>query len=289
MCGRRKDSRYRKILLVFGGWGALNAGIYLLFDLLERTGRSKLQVSDATVREFGEKSLVLQSNGGALPRTLRYRLLKPKDPIPGRKYPVVLFLHGAGQVGHDNRAQLKYLPEQMAEEPWRSKYPCFLVAPQCPPRRSWSDQVDALLAILEQVLKEHPADSQRIYLTGLSMGGFGSWSLAALHPELFGAVVPICGGGDPANGEKLANIPIWAVHGDADQVVPVEYSRRMVDAIRKAGGSPRYTELHGVGHNSWTRAYRQPDGVIAWTFRQINRHAARSRSRESGSADPPSE
>lgn len=278
-------SHRRTLLLAALGWIAANVGLYYLFESWDHSTRSRGDVSDATLREFAPASVVLPGEGNAPPRTAHYRLLRPEAPIPGRTYPVVLFLHGAGQVGNDNRSQLKYLPAQMSAEPWRSQYPCYLIAPQCPPGRSWLNQIDVLLAILEHVLKKHPADPKRIYLTGLSMGGFGSWNLATRHPELFAAVVPICGGGDPTLAGRLVDVPIWAVHGDADSVVPVELSRTMIDAIRKARGSPRYTELPGVTHNSWTPAYSQPNGVIAWMFRQVNRDANQLSS--PGDTNPP--
>lgn len=267
----------RTLLLSALGWVAANIGVFQLFKPWDDAEPSGDQIPQATLREFAPASVVLPGDGKVRRRIVaHYRLLKPKAPKPGRTYPVVLFLHGAGQVGLDNRSQLKHLPAQMAAEPWRSRYPCFLIAPQCPPGRSWLNEVDVLLAILERVLNEHPADPRRVYLTGLSMGGFGSWNLATLYPERFAAVVPICGGGNPALAARLLDVPIWAVHGDADTVVPVEQSRTMIDAIQNAGGSPRYTELRGVTHNSWTPAYRQPDGVIAWMFRQVNRRAGLS-------------
>jgi predicted peptidase len=101
------------------------------------------------------------------------------------------------------------------------------------------------------------------------MGGYGSWDLAARRPELFAAVVPICGGGDEHAAERLLKTPIWAVHGDADTAVPVERSRRMIEAIKAAGGQPKYSELPGVGHNSWTPAYSDPEGVLPWMFEQV--------------------
>lgn len=120
----------------------------------------------------------------------------------------------------------------------------------------------------DQVLCDPRANPDRVYVTGLSMGGFGTWVMAAEYPGLFAAAAPVCGGGNPAMAERLAALPIWAVHGAADDVVPVERSREMVNAIRAAGGNMRYTELPGVGHGSWTAAYADSDGVIPWLLRQ---------------------
>jgi len=121
---------------------------------------------------------------------------------------------------------------------------------------------------VEETTQAQPVDLDRIYVTGLSMGGYGSWDLAIRTPEKFAAVVPICGGGDESQAARLLGVPIWAWHGDADPAVPVERSRRMIAAIRQAGGNPKYTELAGVGHDSWNPAYRDPHGPIPWLFEQ---------------------
>ena len=217
-----------------------------------------------------------------------YRLLLPVGLDPagdsaGRSWPLILFLHGAGERGSDNALQLKYLPEQMALPENRERYRAFVLAPQCPPDRTWS-AVDmrtmapsrtrkpprealVVLLLLDQIMKEHPVDPRRVYLTGLSMGGYGAWHLAARHPERWAAVVPICGGGDMTSVARLKDLPIWAFQGAKDPVVPAERSREMVEAVRKAGGKPRYTEYPDVAHDSWTPAYRDPE-LLAWLFAQ---------------------
>jgi predicted peptidase len=128
----------------------------------------------------------------------------------------------------------------------------------------------AVIGILDEVEQKYPVDRRREYLTGLSMGGYGTWALATMFPERFAAVVPICGGGDERQAARLTAIPIWAVHGADDPAVPVERSRQMIEAIRTAGGRPRYTEYPGMGHNSWTPAYTDPEGVVPWMFQQVN-------------------
>lgn len=223
---------------------------------------------------------------------VHYRLLKPEKIEPGQKYPVVLSLHGAGERGSDNVKQLMYLPQQMADAQHREKFPCFLIAPQCPAGQKWANinwsaktsepqpeiagPMQDAVAMLEHVLKTYPTDPNRVYLTGLSMGGYGSWDLATRHPEWFAAVVPICGGGDERQAKKLVGIPLWAVHGDADRAVPVERSQQMIAAIKEAGGEPKYSELPGVGHNSWTPAYKDL-GVIKWMFAQKKSPAKESK------------
>ena len=241
---------------------------------------------ESIVRLFEDRKLVY-SGGEYRDETFHYRLLKPTQLEPGKKYPLVLFLHGAGERGADNVSQLQYLPEQMATEPWRSQFPCFLIAPQCRKDKRWvevpwdarhsssqielGDQMRVVLMILDAIEKEFPIDPQRVMLTGLSMGGYGSWDLATRFPERFSAVAPVCGGGDEKTAARLAHTPLWAWHGDADKAVPVERSRTMIAAVRAAGGAPKYSELPGVGHNSWTPAYTSsPDGLIAWMFAQTN-------------------
>jgi predicted peptidase len=222
--------------------------------------------------------------GNSPAATIPYRLLKPKTIADNQKYPLLLFLHGAGERGTDNVSQLNFLPTQMAAEPWRTEFPCFLIAPQCPPGQRWVEvewgdrhsrpvsapnaAMAAVLQILDTELQQLPVDRTRVYLTGLSMGGFGAWDLAARLPGMFAAVAPICGGGDEQTTARLVNLPIWAWHGTADDVVPVERSRQMIAAIQAAGGNPRYTELAGVGHQSWLPAYEDRDGVVPWMFAQ---------------------
>jgi predicted peptidase len=198
---------------------------------------------------------------------LPYRLLKPDDYDPKKSYPLVVFLHGAGERGDNNTAQLVHGVAEFAKPANRKKYPCFLIAPQCPARGMWVKTGQIVLDLIAAIQKEFSIDKKRIYLTGLSMGGYGTWDLLARRPDLFAAGIPICGGGDEKNAKKLAKIAIWAFHGDKDVAVKVERSRNMIEAIKKAGGSPKYTEYKGVGHNSWTRTYSDPK-VMEWLFEQ---------------------
>jgi len=218
------------------------------------------------------------------PVAFKYRLLKPAIVEPGKRYPAVLFLHGAGERGNDNRRQLMYLPTWLATEENRRRHPCFVVAPQCRVDHRWVEvdwsaqksvpqqpamtaDMTAAVAALDAVMQAEPVDAGRVYLTGLSMGGYGSWDLAARMPERFAALIPICGGGDEATAATLKPLPIWCFHGDADTVVPVERSRTMVEAVKAAGGTVQYTEFTGVGHDSWTPAYRDP-ATLEWLFDQ---------------------
>lgn len=211
------------------------------------------------------------------------RLLRPDPLEPGRLYPLVVFLHGAGERGSDNTAQLAYLPTWMATPPYRQDYPCFLLAPQCPRGHGWidversgdrwrmsremSDRLAAVADVMDRLLAELPVDPARQYLTGISMGGFGSWDLGIRLPARFAAVAPICGGGDPARVASLVGTPLWCAHGDRDDIVPPQHSREMIAALRAAGGAPIYTELKGVGHDSWTPTYRD-ERFLTWLFEQ---------------------
>jgi len=218
--------------------------------------------------------------------TFRYLLLKPETIEPGKKYPLVLFLHGAGERGTDTELLKKHFLPAISSDEFREKFPCFVVAPQCRADEWWvklpaertragtqfqdepAVQLQSALQIVDEVIDAFPVDKNRLYLTGNSMGGYGSWDLAMRQPDRWAAVVPICGGGDETKGEKLVGVPIWAVHGDADPAVPVERTRNMIAAIKAAGGSPKYTEYAGVAHDSWTQTYADPNGVLDWMFRQ---------------------
>ena len=215
-------------------------------------------------------------------RTYPYRLLIPSHD--DSKLPLIVFLHGAGERGHDNKSQLVYLPQRVISEAHFRDKPCYLLALQCPTNEQWapydaddeplgkpSPSIRAVMAAMQEVIEERNVDPSRIYLTGLSMGGYGSWDLAARHPEWFAAVVPVCGGGRPNTAPRLIDVPIWAFHGTDDHDVAEAESLAMIEAIRSAGGTPAYTALQGVGHDSWHYAYG-PRGAIEWMFAQKNPH-----------------
>ena len=186
----------------------------------------------------------------------------PKGFDPSKKeqkYPLILFLHGRGESNGPLSIVKKWGPPKLAES--EKGLPYILISPQCPKSSWWSndDQQEILIKLLAQVRKQFPINDSRIYLTGLSMGGFGSWELASRLPDTFAAVVPICGGGNPKNAAKLVDIPIWNWHGDADTVVPISKSEEMVEAVKIAGGKKiTFTRLKDVGHNSWSDAYASP-------------------------------
>lgn len=236
-------------------------------------------VSAADVNKVFEARTYESPNGGKL----LYRLMTPENYDPNQKYPLVLFLHGAGERGDNNSAQLVHGMKDFASDENRAKYPCFVMAPQCPNGKKWaevdwgadthktpaepSDPMRLTLEAIAGLEKHFSIDKQRLYVTGLSMGGYGTWDLIARKPNMFAAAIPICGGGDETDAAKIAKIPVWVFHGDKDGAVKVERSRRMVKAIEAAGGKPRYTEYPGVGHDSWSRTYADPN-VFEWLFSQ---------------------
>ena len=273
-------------------WIGVNIAL-LLFFREPRETHSRFDPPADLLEALDAVSLPLQWQGSeSASQDVRLRLLSPDRIEEQTQYPLVLFLHGAGPRGNDNRSHLIEVPARLTHEQWRTRFPCFLAAPQCPQGSHWTAQIGVLVSLIEALCERYPIDRRRIYLTGLSMGGFGSWHLAADRPDLFAAVVPICGGGDPAQAERLADVPLWAVHGAADRVVPVASTRQMIDAIRQAGGDPKYTELPGVGHDCWTKTYQDPNGPIPWMFRQKRRLAAEnlgSRKNHPGSRDEAAE
>lgn len=214
---------------------------------------------------------------------LNYRLLKPKDYDANKKYPLVIFFHGAGERGSDNTKQLVHGMGNFASDEVRAKYPAFVVAPQCPEGKQWvsvpwsedrhtmpkepAAPMQLSLELLESLQKEFSIDSSRLYVTGLSMGGFGTWDIIQRRPDLFAAAAPICGGGDVDGAKTMAKLPIWVFHGDQDTAVKTQRSRDMVAALKAAGGEPKYTEYKNTGHNSWSPTYSDPK-FYEWLFAQ---------------------
>jgi predicted peptidase len=211
--------------------------------------------------------------------TLPYGLLSPLKITPGEKYPLVIFLHGAGERGNDNDKHIKHI-QILFNRNVLDKYPSFVLAPQCPEKQVWSEMMwgksfgetptkpmQMVIELIDKIILEYPVDASRIYVTGVSMGGFGTWDLIMRFPYRFAAAVPICGGGDEKAVEKIKHIPLWVFHGTEDDVVSPTLSRKMVNALQKAGVSPGYTEFPGVKHSSWNQAYREPH-LMPWLFRQ---------------------
>jgi predicted peptidase len=198
-------------------------------------------------------------------------------------YPIVLFLHGAGERGTDNDIQLAVMPGQLVSAAGQSKYPCFILAPQCPKNDVWvnfpqfpevlqapdtpTTAMRMVIEVMVKLEKELPVDKHRVYLTGYSMGGEGSFDLLIRRPDWFAAAIPICSVSDTSKAGRISKIPIWAFHCDQDNVNDVKYSRLMINALKSHGGNPKYTEYPGVKHNSWGMAYKEP-ALYDWLFLQ---------------------
>jgi predicted peptidase len=205
-------------------------------------------------------------------KSVPYLLYLPQDYQSKEKWPLMLFLHGRGESKPPLSTVAKWgPPRQFARG---EHLPYIVISPQCPTNESWAQpgQQALLVKLLDQISEKYKVDKDRVYLTGLSMGGYGSWRLAADHPERFAAVVPVCGGGNPSDASKLKDLPIWAWHGTEDTAVPLQRSVDMVEAIKKAGGSNiRLTTLEHIGHFSWEAAYTAPD-LYQWLDKQSRKN-----------------
>jgi len=208
-------------------------------------------------------------------KEIPYVVFVPLDYKGDKATPVILFLHGAGETKPAKDGKGK-MPVEVGIGPAIKKrektFPFITIIPQAQTRGWQFEGPNAKMALgmLEAVEKEYKTDPKRTYLTGLSMGGFGTWSIATAMPDKWAAIVPICGRGDPMKAEKLKDMPIWCFHGDNDTSVNVSGSRDMIEAIKKAGGSPKYTEYPGVGHDSWTKAY-DTDELYEWLLKQTKK------------------
>lgn len=217
-------------------------------------------------------------------QTLQYRLFPPAELEPGRSYPLVVFLHGASGAGTGNWKQIDgsrlWGTALWTSPEIQARYPAFVLAPQADHRYAptWVDKwrlpenpdpakkepLELILELIDELALALPVDLDRVYLTGYSMGGFGTWIGVSRHPDRFAAALAICGGGDPAHVVET-NAAIWAFHGTADRSVPVRRSRSMVEALRRAGKEVRYTEYKGKGHDIWRWVYAEP-GLADWLF-----------------------
>ncbi len=212
---------------------------------------------------------------------LPWRLFVPKEASKDKPLPLVVFFHGAGRRGTDNVGPMELAWNFITPEA-QAKNPCFVLAPQM--NKAWvdhpfskgsysadkvkiSDEMQETLDLVEKLIKERPIDPKRIYAVGQSMGGFGTWDAMIRKPDLWTAGAPICGGGDPTKAESIKNIAIWAWHGENDNTVPVSGSREMIDALKKVGANPKYSEIPKGGHGVWEKAFSDPK-FFEWLFAQ---------------------
>ncbi len=250
----------------------------LMFSLAVFAGASKgeapqqiLKKDDLTFR----KLMYADKTGNKMP----YRLFVPPNYDAQQKYPMIFWLHGANGRGSDNFKQISGGNEN-GTHVWttpanQAQLPAFVLAPQCPEDRFWSEpetneispQLQMALDILASVQKEFSIDPDRIYLAGQSMGGLGVWALLQSQPDRWAAAIVLCAFDSFTNAKGVARVPLWVFQGDADLVVPVELVRQMVKDLKKSGAQPRYSEYHKVGHEVWEKAFVEPD-LIPWLAAQ---------------------
>jgi predicted peptidase len=248
-----------------------NLSILILIFTVVSTVQGQTSKSTNTFQE----RLFVNAKG----ESLRYMFFAPKTVDNQPPYPLVLWLHGGGARGDDPNLILSFGdahgPLFFARSENQSRFPCFILAPQCPANTLWSDpfsdtpgaQIRLVIELLDSLQKEVNLDKTRLYVIGISMGGFATWDLIARYPRLFAAALPICGGGNPAKAALMINTPIWAFHGDQDDLVNVSQSRQMIQAIKEKKGNPKYSEYKGVGHFAWEPAFRESD-FLSWVFAQ---------------------
>ena len=235
---------------------------------------------DTELRKKFKKCYFTDTCGTVLP----YRLLEPANVDTSKQYPVVLFLHGAGERGNDNETQLTYMDKIFGNPSFLQKYPCYVILPQCAENFRWCETdwtlpshtipdnisvyLNAANQLLDSIVTAVNGDTSRLYITGMSMGGFGTWDLISRYPNKFAAAVPICGGADLNMACILKDMPIKTYHGSVDKLVKVTRTRNMTIAIHKCGGNKiDYTELTGKGHLIWNQVYNMPS-TFQWMFAQ---------------------
>lgn len=253
------------------------------------------------VADFQARSHKMGAN-----KSIVYRLFVPKGYTATKKYPLMLTLHGAGERGDDNSRQLLHDFNKMwAEDSVQAPHPAFVVAPQCPTDSQWvntpwskgtyemdkvaiSGPLQAVVGILDSLQKEFNVDADRVYVSGISMGGYGTWYMAMKYPGRFAAAIPVCGGADTSKAGLISKLPIWTFHGEDDGVVPVAGTRQMVAALKAAGSGVKYTEYPkamGINHGSWVPAGKTPE-LVPWLFQQARVSTAIPRARLGEAAAP---
>ncbi|GJM13201.1 MAG: phospholipase [Pseudohongiella sp.] len=243
--------------------------VYKLISLLLLTLNSV-----GSFAQSGEEEFAALSFDSSKSIDLPYRLHSPTNAL-GEDVPLIVYLHGSGGWGDDNIGQISggnvHGTHLWLEPAVASQNPAFVIAPQIPSPHRWSDAdsdelslyAGALIELIDQLLREQPIDKSRIYLIGQSLGGMGVWDIVAKRPKLFAAGIPVCGNGNPDRIVAAREVALWAFHGDADTAVPVTGSRAMVAKLRAVEGDIRYSEYEGVGHNSWERAFAEPE-LATW-------------------------
>lgn len=222
--------------------------------------------------------------------TLPYRILLPIDYDSSKKYPVVFFLHGAGERGRDNEKQLVHGSKLFLKEETRINYKAIVIFPQCPTSDYWANvlrdhddkgkrnfnfleagipgrYMSLTMELVKFILKTYPAKTDQVYVGGLSMGGMGTFELVRRMPDTFAAAFPICGGANPETASGMKKVNWWIFHGAKDDVVPPFHSENMVKALKAAGANVKFTLYPNANHNSWDSAFAEPD-LLSWLFAQ---------------------
>jgi acetyl esterase/lipase len=257
-------------------------------DWLNNQGLLKKSLTNAAFNIY-EKKEYLTADG----KTLPYRILYPENYDKSKKYPLILFLHGAGERGNDNEKQLVHGAKLFLKDENRKNFPAIIIFPQCPQESSWGSlKVDRTVEpvkrifdyttdatwplqaandLMRKLIKEEAVDKSRVYITGLSMGGIGTFEAVYRNPDLYAAALPICGGGDVTHYDKrVGKTAFWVFHGEADAVVNVKLSQEMVEKLKSLKAEVKYNEYPGVGHNSWDNAFAEPE-YLSWMFNHIKK------------------
>lgn len=230
--------------------------IFFAFISLFLTGCALMEeskMSSVSAQPGGQHSRMFEKT---VTKNLSCQYLLFLPPGYGEKqqsWPLIMFLHGAGERGSDLEKVKVHGPPKIVED--KKDFPFIVVSPQCPENDWWTQKNEMLINLLDYIVTRYDVDTERIYLTGLSMGGYGTWALAFENPERFAAIAPICGGGGRFMAYRLKDVPVWAFHGAKDNVVPMKESEEMVDAIRGFGGNAKLTIYPDAGHDSWTETY----------------------------------
>jgi len=236
-------------------WGTAFLGLFVFFGCAssgkfqqETTGQQPKKLSKEVMKKV----------------EMDYLLYLPKDYNSAeKKFPLMLFLHGAGERGRDLNLVKKHGPPKLIEQ--GKEFPFIIVSPQCPENAWWS--IEDLYALIDDVTQNYKVDENRIYVTGLSMGGYGTWALAENAPNRFAAIAPVCGGGNPLTICKIGKLPVWAFHGAKDPVVPVSASQQLVDALKSCGNNAKLTIYPEAGHDAWTETYNNQE-LYDWLLQQ---------------------
>jgi predicted peptidase len=238
----------------------------IAFSLLSLLTVARAEDSSLKPGQQVKASFSFQNAKTKQDQQLRYWIYLPKNYVANaqEKFPLVLFLHGSGERGANLDLVKKHGPPSiLGVHPELDS--CIIVSPQCPSQQWWN--TGDLKLLCDDLLKSHPIDSSRVYLTGLSMGGFATWTLLAEYPQFWAAAVPICGGGDPQKAASFKHVPLWVFHGAKDPAVPLKASQEMVDALKSVGADPKFTIYPEEAHQSWIPAYKDPS-LWKWLLSQ---------------------